>query len=317
MNRAYNIIRSELTSLYGAGEAAAIARLVMEVKYGASMTDVLTKPLPPTSTDAELSAIVQRLKGGEPVQYVLGEAFFCGHRIEVGPGVLIPRPETEWLARHPLSSLALRSAAMADGEGLRILDMCTGSGCIALALKKMYPAACVEAADVSPEALAIAQRNFRAHGLGVITRQVDLLDPEFMASVWPSSEVDGYNRTGDSGGKEPLLLRERSEGISLIVSNPPYVLDRERTDIEPHVLEHEPALALFVPDDDPLRFYRPLARLGRALLCEGGELRVECNTAYADAVAQLFEREGFAGVQVHEDCFGMPRFVNCTLQNQG
>lgn len=293
MNHIYNIIRSELAPLYGVGEASAIARLVMEVKYEASMVDILTKDITGGLVPAEVGEMLEHLKAGEPVQYVLGEAAFCGHRIEVGPGVLIPRPETEWLARHPLSTPALRSAAMADGEGLRILDICTGSGCIALALKKQYPRADVEAWDVSAEALAIAQRNFRAHGLDIATRQVDLLDPEFMASVGA-----------------PLFR------ASLIVSNPPYVLDRERTDIEPHVLEHEPALALFVPDDDPLRFYRPLARLARALLCAGGELRVECNTAYVNEVAALFQSAGFDDVKTHEDCFGKPRFVNCKRQKR-
>lgn len=271
----YNIIAQTLSPLYGEGEAQAIARLVLETQCQATMTDILLDR-PAQDWDPH---ILKRLQAGEPVQYVLGEACFCGHRIMVAPGVLIPRPETEALVRE-----------VQEVQGLRILDVCTGSGCIALAYKHLYPEAYVEAWDISPEALTIAERNFRLHGLDIILRQVDLLD----RSSWSD---DSPTRGSGEGG------------FTRIVSNPPYICQRERTDMEAHVLEHEPELALFVPDEDPLLFYRPLAELAMERLLPGGDILVECNTAYVNAVAEHFRSVGLNQVTALPDCFGLPRFV--------
>lgn len=279
----YNTIVQTLSPLYGEGEAQAIARLVLETQCQATMTDILLdRPAQDWNPH-----ILKRLQAGEPVQYVLGEARFCGHRIMVVPGVLIPRPETEALVREVQE---VQGCAVQEVQGLRILDVCTGSGCIALAYKHLYPGAFVEAWDISSEALTIAERNFRLHGLDIILRQVDLLD----RSSWSD---DSPTRGSGEGS------------FTRIVSNPPYICQRERTDMEAHVLEHEPELALFVPDEDPLLFYRPLAELAMERLLPGGDILVECNTAYVNAVAEHFRSVGLNQVTALPDCFGLPRFV--------
>lgn len=282
----YNIIAQTLTPLYGVGEAQAIARLVLETQCQATMTDILIDR-PAQNWDPH---ILKRLEAGQPVQYVLGEAHFCGHRIMVAPGVLIPRPETEALVQEISTNGGAGSRLQGAGRGLHILDVCTGSGCIALAYKHLYPEAYVEAWDISPEALTIAQRNFEQHGLDITLRQVDLLDH----SSWSD---DSPTRGSGEGG------------FTRIVSNPPYICQRERADMEAHVLEHEPELALFVPDEDPLLFYRPLAQLAMAALLPGGTIMVECNTAYVDAVADCFRHAGLIHVTTLPDCFGLLRFV--------
>lgn len=249
---------------YGADEARAIARLVLETQCGASLTDILLD----RPAEGWKPSTLERLVAGEPVQYVLGEATFCGHRIKVRRGVLIPRPETEFLGQLP-----------ATGP---ILDVCTGSGCIALAQQLLHPHLRVEAWDVSEEALAVAEENFRAHQAPVVLRKVDLLN----YAQAPAGEYQ------------------------LIVSNPPYIPQREIEGMEAHVSEHEPHLALFVPDEDPLRFYRPLARLALQRLRPGGQLAVECHTQFVPQVAALFEEMGLRRVTPHHDLFGRPRFVS-------
>lgn len=269
----HDSIVSALTPRYGAAEARAIARMVLEVRCGATMTDILLG----RDTERWDTTLLDRLVTGEPVQYVLGEATFCGLRIGVAPGVLIPRPETEWLVEHLPESVS--------GNGtMRVLDVCTGSGCIALALKHRFPSAHVEAWDISPEALKIAQQNFVCHGADVLTREVDLL----CDTAWQNTSQEGYDA---------------------IVSNPPYICDSERVDMDTHVLDYEPALALFVPDEDPLLFYRALGRLARGRLRVGGCLMVECNVAYVDEVAALFGSMGFSAVERHRDCYDKYRFV--------
>lgn len=265
---------SSLAPLYGPAEAKAIVRLVMEEKYGLSMSDILLGREPAEWDPTLLS----RLQAGEPVQYVLGHTTFCGLRLNTDPRALIPRPETEGLV-----SLA-RELCPAPA---RILDVCTGSGCIALALGHQWPEAHVEAWDISPDALALARENFALHALEVATLQMDLLAPTL-----PSPQ--------EEGGK----------AYDIILSNPPYVLDSERPAIAPNVLCHEPHLALFVPDADPLLFYRPLARLARQRLQAGGVIIVECNTTQTDAVAHLFAACGLLNSTIHHDCFDRPRFAS-------
>lgn len=262
-------LQAALTPLYGAAEARAIARLVFEDRYGLSQADILLGRVP-SDWDPTIPA---RLQAGEPVQYVLGSTTFCGHRIRTDRRALIPRPETEGLVE-----IFLREAPDCG----RVLDVCTGSGCIALACKHGAPCISVEAWDISPQALSLARDNFRLHGLEATFREVDL------------------TRVPDT------LL---SPPISFILSNPPYVLEAERDGLHPNVLNHEPHLALFVPDDDPLRFYRPLAHLARKGLLSGGGIAVECNTAFTAQVARLFQSVGLCRVEEIPDCYSRPRFV--------
>lgn len=269
-----------LESLYGPAEAKAIVRLLMEERYGLSMTDILLGRMP-ADWDPALFA---RLQAGEPVQYVLGHTTFCGLRVNTDPRALIPRPETEGL-------VAL--ARQLYPTPTHILDVCTGSGCIALALKHMWPTAHVEAWDISPDALDLARENFALHGLDITTRQINLLNKD----EWPSIRKSAP-KGGDASGAEEI-----------IISNPPYVLQAESAAMQPNVLCHEPHLALFVPDDDPLLFYRALASLARQRLKPGGSLIVECNTAFVPHVVALFSAHGLVNATTHDDCFLRPRFV--------
>ena len=216
----------------------------------------------------------EQLKAGVPVQYVLGKAWFCDREFEVTPAVLIPRPETEELV----------AWAAEQRPCQRILDAGTGSGCIAVSLQLQLPDSQVEAWDISAGALAVAQRNADRLGAGVRFEQHDLL------ALWPAEAV-----------------------FDLIVSNPPYICERERADMEQHVLDHEPEGALFVPDDDALLFYRTLAeRAVGGALREGGRLMVEINSAYGPETVALFERCGLHHVELRKDEFGNDRMVSGT-----
>mgnify|MGYP003300408910 CR=1 FL=1 len=319
----YTHITTSLTPLYGETEARAIARLTLETCCHATMTDILLG----REAEGWEPAVLHRLLNGEPVQYVLGHTTFCGLAVKTDSRALIPRPETEALPAFVLRSTPPDGAvldvcvifAVHFGHDVAQLvndlsidnlvdqvDVCTGSGCIALACKHSLPTARVEAWDISTVALALAEENFRFHGLDVATRKVDLLDE----ATWP---VPSFLTAGGGLSLTPAVSAEADAGchepFSAIVSNPPYVLERESKDIYPHVLLHEPSLALFVPDDDPLRFYRPLARLAHRYLRPRGLLAVECNTAYTDAVAELFLSSGLTNAEVLPDCFDRPRFV--------
>lgn len=266
-----------LIQLYGRSEAAAIRDLVMETLFSFTRTDVLLGRAESLSVAdrARVDAVYEQLRQGVPVQYALGEAWFLSRRFHVTPAVLIPRPETEELVRLLLSRL--------DGHvGAEGLDLCTGSGCIAVSLA--LSGFSVMATDVSEEALAVARDNARRLGARVTFVREDVLADDVAAHYAPTS-------------------------LDFVVSNPPYVCEREKAEMSPHVLQHEPSIALFVPDSEPLRFYRPVARVAAKVLRPGGVLAVEVNREYAEEVATLFENHGFTDVSVYEDQFHNPRFV--------
>ncbi len=277
-------LTAALTARYDAAEATAIARRVLEQRTGLTAAWLRLRAAEPAdpAVAVALAADESRLLTGEPVQYVLGTAPFLDLTLEVGPGVLIPRPETEELVQLVVSDLRARSAP--DARPLRVVDAGTGSGCIAVALGQALPDAAVIGLDISAAALAIARCNGAAHGHRVQWQQVDLLAP----------------------AAETLFARA---SLTALVSNPPYVPLRELPTLAPHVRDHEPALALFVPDDDPLRFYHRLAVLGRQWLEPGGRLWLETHTTYAPAVGAALTAAGYAVVQVLSDFTGRPRFV--------
>lgn len=275
----YHDICQRLTPLYGPQEAKAMTRLLLEDLFSLSFADILcgaTEHLSDADT-LRLQQSVARLLDAEPLQYVTGTAFFCGHPFHVAPGVLIPRPETEWIVD--------TAVGLVTSSAPRILDIGTGSGCIvtsislALADKHCY----TEAWDISEDALRIAADNAERLGADVKFRRRDAL----------------------------RLEEEKSEEIMLdiIVSNPPYICNREAADMHANVLRHEPHLALFVPDTDPLLFYRAIASYAMRSLRKGGWLLFECNTLYAHDTAQMALDMGFATSIVEDDCFGKPRFV--------
>lgn len=273
----YDDIWRRLAGAYDQREARAVARMLIEEKFGLSFADIICGGVEALSDAGTqwLEAAVGRLEQGEPIQYVLGWAWFCGLRFGVQPGVLIPRPETEWL----VDTVCADSIAQ-NARQLRVLDIGTGSGCIALSIKQHLPEAYVEAWDISPEALAIAADNARSLGLDVAFRQQDALNLTPDADVW-----------------------------DVIVSNPPYICHRERADMSPNVLDHEPSTALFVPDTDPLLFYRTITRYAVGSLRRGGRLLFECNTLYATDTARMMADEGMNATEVHDDCFDKPRFA--------
>ena len=289
----YQQLWHQLTPLYAVEEAQAITRLVLETTFGFSLTDLVCGKVSELSADNEtkLHEIWQRLEAGEPVQYVLGKADFYGRSFRVAPGVLIPRPETEGLCRLILDGLP---------TGTHVLDIGTGSGCIAITVALEATQAQVEAWDISEEALRQARDNAFRLGAQVLFRQKDVL----------------------AEAREDMLAEaskgEESEEVSLydcIVSNPPYIADKERTTMAHNVLDYEPPTALFVPDDDPLRFYRAIAELGLRRLRPGGRLCFEINPLYAEALRSLLVSLGYEAVTILDDDYGKQRFA--TARKQG
>lgn len=259
------------------GEAKAVAMLLFEKLFGLSQTDVLMgKSEELEAADVQrLDKCVDRICGGEPVQYVLGKADFMGMELDVTPAVLIPRPETEELANEVVNALA-------DRKSTRILDIGTGSGCIALAIKQLIPLAEVTAWDISTEALWVARNNAKQLGLGICFEQRDILSTN---------------------------LSVMQEVFDLIVSNPPYICRQESEEMERRVTDFEPHAALFVPDDDPLLFYRAITRFASVALRAGGQLFFEINRRFGGQVCELMRREGFEGVTLKTDQFDNPRIV--------
>lgn len=291
----YHDICQRLTPLYGPQEAKAMTRMLLEDLFSLSFADVLcgaTEHLSDADT-LRLQQSVARLLDAEPLQYVTGTAFFCGHPFHVAPGVLIPRPETEWIVDTAVN--------LVTSSAPRILDIGTGSGCIAtsislaLADRHCY----TEAWDISEDALRIAAENAKRLGADVEFRRRDALRLE---EDFPAEE--------NQGGAEALSdTNAAAESWDIIVSNPPYICNREAADMHANVLRHEPHLALFVPDTDPLLFYRAIARYAMRSLRKGGWLLFECNTLYAHDIARMALDMGFATSIVEDDCFGKPRFV--------
>lgn len=344
----YNQLWKRLTAIYNEREAQAIVRTVLDALFGMSLTDICLGKVTQLSADdtTRLEKIMQRLEKSEPVQYVLGAEWFAGRLFDVAPGVLIPRPETEDLVKWACDEAKgkekednskeergkeekevskkreapkkeeqpLSSPLKEEKEGLRkgkdaskkeeqllsslfknnkevskkgeeaphpsILDIGTGSGCIAITVALALPQARVTAWDISTDALAIAAGN--AHRLGASVRFEH---------------------------QDALSAPDDEERWDVIVSNPPYICDRERADMSDNVLCYEPKLALFVPDSDPLLFYRAITRYASKALKPGGRLLFETNTAYAHEVAQAMADEGFTAIEVRNDCFGKPRMV--------
>ena len=284
----YSEIWHRIATSYDDGEARAIARILIEELFGLSYTDIVCGATDELSADdtLRLDTAVRRIEQGEPLQHVLGYADFCGNRFGVNASVLIPRPETEWLVDEG-ERLMNDASNAALSAPKRILDIGTGSGCIAISLKLRLGEAYVEAWDISEEALRTAESNAKALKAEVAFCKRDALRAEESAAPW-----------------------------NLIVSNPPYICDSERTAMDDNVLLHEPHTALFVPDDDPLRFYRAIARYALRSLSDGGSLLFECNTRYAEATGEMMREMGFENVTVNNDCFGLPRFVKGSSPSQ-
>ena len=270
----YDELWRRLAAVYDAGEAKAIVRMVLDERFGLSATDVYCGKVTQLSSDkqAELEKIMQRLELAEPVQYVLGTTMFCDRPIHVAPGVLIPRPETEELCRWVMETTV--------GVNPLILDVGTGSGCIAITLALELSGAKVTAWDVSTVAINIAGQNAERLCADVNFMLQDALTPPSDEAKW-----------------------------NVIVSNPPYICEREKKDMERNVLDNEPSLALFVPDSEPLLFYRAIACYACKALKDNGFLFFEINPLYVDDMLLMLEEMGYVDLEVRTDQFGKQRFI--------
>lgn len=288
----YRDIRDIISRRYEQGEASAIAFMLLEDVAGLDRVHALMGSpslrspegedcLRADRLNAQLFQMAERIAEGEPVQYVIGTTDFCGFQFHVEPGVLIPRLETEELvqliANHDWGQTPVT-----------ILDIGTGSGCIAVSLARLIPDSRVEAWDVSDDALRIARGNAELNGVDVQFRKVDVLNADEVHDITQSMGAS----------------------LNVIVSNPPYICHKEAAEMEENVLAHEPHLALFVPDDNPLLFYRKIAELGLQLLIPKGELFFEINRSYGQQTAALLTDMGYVDVRVLCDQFGNDRMVN-------
>ena len=296
--KTYQEFWQSLTPLYDAGEAQAIVRTVLDVEYGMTLTDIICGKVNELSSDEErnLEEIIARLQNGEPVQYVLGEADFAGRTFHVEPGVLIPRPETAELCQWIEEEVSSQEA----DERKQILDICTGSGCIAITLGLTIPNSEVTGWDISEDALRIAQGNVEMLKAGNV--RIEYQDALMLPKAEEAEEAAEISEATKS---ESSL----SKGWNVIVSNPPYICEKEKADMEKNVLEHEPSIALFVPDEDPLKFYRAIAEYASSALKSEGALYFEINPIYEKETREMLEELGFKDIETKEDAFGKKRMM--------
>ena len=268
-------IRDALSGIYPPSEALSLAKMLLVEVFDFSTLELYggkDKEISGKRRDV-LDEMIRRLKKNEPIQYIIGVESFCGLTFEVNPSVLIPRPETQELVGW--------IAGDCEGkEACRILDIGTGSGCIPVSLAHRLPKAEVESWDISEDALQVARRNAERNGVEVLFLQKDVLKA--------SPDEARYD---------------------VIVSNPPYIAEKEKVDMEANVLDWEPSIALFVPDEDPLLFYRKIAQLGCSMLKEGGALYFEINRAYGQETIQMLEAMGYKDIELRKDSWGNDRMM--------
>ncbi len=277
----YKDLTTQLSAVLGDSEAKSAARVILEDVRGISRTDLVIyghRTVEPETVE-RINDIVNKITSGEPVQYAIGSARFYGMDFKVTPAVLIPRPETEGLV-----DMIVRDYG--DREDLRILDCGTGSGCIAIALARNLPFAEVEAIDISREALKIAADNALALKTKVTFANKDILK---------------------------LSDQAYDEAYDIIVSNPPYIADSERSEMDPRVTDHEPATALFVSDDQPLAFYTAIADYASKALAPEGALYFEINPRFIDELKSMLAAHGFDFVDVTRDYLGRYRYAKATI----
>lgn len=276
MHPAYNYIKQAINGQYPDTEASAIAKAILTDVFQLSTTDLYaSKDMNFSTNQAEkLEVIINRLRANEPLQYILGNCYFCGLDFHVEPGVLIPRPETaelvEWIISDRKSSNSL----------IRILDIGTGSGCISISLAKNLPQSEVHAWDISEDAIRIASGNAAILDANVRFRQTDVL------------------------GQVPTNTM-----MNVIVSNPPYITEAERTDMDANVTDWEPDTALFVPDNAQLLFYERIADIGKQILTPDGTLYFEINQRFGTETVDMLRKKGYRNVELRKDLSGNDRMI--------
>lgn len=276
MNRISSYIRRTLQGMYPPEEVNALVMMIYCDILKLDALDIyLGKDIQLSeSKQGELENIIGRLQNNEPIQYIRGTADFCGRTFYVAPGVLIPRPETAELVE-------LIAKENVNADSIRVLDIGTGSGCIAISLAKYFLKADVTAWDVSGDALKIACRNNEA-----LRAQVRFVEQDVFSDI-------AFNENG----------------YDIIVSNPPYITESEKQMMESNVLDWEPETALFVPNDEPLRFYDRIAEVGQKILNPDGKLYFEINQAYGDKTACMLETKGYRNIRVIKDFYKRDRIV--------
>ena len=282
-----------LELLYPAPEARNIVLLLCEERIGTKSYTHLVEPDYSIKEKSlgQLNKDLDRLSSGEPVQYVLGYADFCGLRFRVTPDVLIPRPETELMCREAIKEgerLRRMRQAYGDNYPVKILDLCTGSGCIAWTLALNIPGSIVIGTDISEKAILVAMNQ----GFSEELKKTGSRAPEFMIA--------------DVLGDEASI---GETGFDIILSNPPYIKESQKDQMRPNVLDHEPPIALFVPDGDPMLFHRAVARWSASLLSPEGRGMTEINELMGDETTKVFSDAGFRHVEVVKDFFDKDRFV--------
>lgn len=276
---------SELVNKIGLAESKdeieSMVYLLLEYQLGLTRTDVLRKKELENAGLPDWEEIILRINRHEPIQYILGEAAFYGRKFKVDPSVLIPRPETELIIDLVLKTHSRGKKGLTPYLGLAILDVGTGSGCIAITLAKELPVAKIYATDVSAAALMTAVENAERNSAAVDFIRNNILSDD-------------------------LQLK----GIDLVVSNPPYVTLSEKNHMKKNVTDYEPPEALFVQDGDPLIFYSAIARVGKKILRPEGKVIVEINERFGREVSEVFLKEGYDSVIVTKDLAGKDRVVS-------
>ena len=278
LKEAIEQLKNGLAAVAEPQEAQAMIRIICEDIFNYDQVDVALRQDSelPEFAQQRITDIISRLQRHEPLQYIVGSARFHGHRFKVTPAVLIPRPETEQLV-----DLIVDENSASD---LRVLDIGTGSGCIAISLARALKFAQVDAIDVSRDALAVARENAAALKVRVNFFESDILSPQ------PAARYD------------------------IIVSNPPYVCWNERESMECNVKDYEPGQALFVPDNDPLLFYKAIAPYAAQSLEKGGRLYLEINQRFGQEVKKLLEENGLDEIRIIEDSYGNTRFAAAVMR---
>lgn len=276
-----NYIKERLSLKFSDAEIRMIQSAAFEKRLGLSRTDLMLRKSEGVSESDLLyfRSVVKRLLTDEPLQYIIGETLFAGLNLKTDDRALIPRPETEELVAHVQAWLARY-----DKQAPRIIDLCTGSGCIALALKSLFPSSAVVGVDWSEEALHLARENAELVELHVPFHHYDVLHPDFVDAL-------------------------RGDDYDVVVSNPPYIPHADKIRMAPNVLDHEPHMALFVADRDPLLFYRKIAHFAMAKLVSGGLLATEIHEDLAEETKQLFLDTGFIHVAVLKDLQDRNRMI--------
>ncbi len=307
--------KAQLTPLYGEREAEVLVSTLLREVAGLGVYDYIMYPHKELNDTALLALQLQRLRAGEPLQYILGYTWFCGHKFRVTEDTLIPRPETEYLVslitgKHGVYPVGNNEECLCNP--LRILDLCTGSGCIAWSLASMISNSEVWGCDISATALAVAQGQDGEDFVGNLKNtpeffKADLLSNEALEII--EKATGQHHAAGESNCRD-------DGSMDIIVSNPPYVLEEEKIFMQRNVLEHEPHIALFVDNNTPLLFYDKIVTLGTHLLKIGGELWFEINERFADEVVSLMNNYGFTECRAIEDLNGKKRFVHGTWRKR-